>query len=283
MKITKIIFSLIVPCLLVFAFCSCKTPEYNLGEKDNYRLGQSLLDAISRGENLTAKRLIKRGAPLNFRDKKDDWTPLIYAIYYDNNDIADYLIKAGANVNCKDNLNRTPLMFCAMNGDMTTMQLLIENDADLNATDNSGRTALTYATIYTEYHAAEYLAKLGYIPKDKPGNPGKGNKKPFIATDAKPAAANAVTDAKPGTPSDGKQQPVPVTAVPQPAPAVKAEAVAKPVTQPETKQQPKPVAAVAQPAPAVKAEAVTKANAPQAAAVPATIPASAPAADAKQQ
>ena len=248
MKITKIILSLIVPCLLVFAFCSCKTPEYNLGEKDNYRLGEALLDAISRNENLTAKRLIKRGAPLNFRDKKDDWTPLIYAIYYDNNDIADYIIKAGANVNCKDNLNRTPLMFAAMNGDMTTLQLLIENDADLNATDNSGRTALTYATIYTEYHAAEYLAKLGYIPKDKPGNPGKGNKKPFIATDAKPAT---VTDAKSGTPSD-KQQPVPVTAVVQPAPSVKAEADAK-------------------------------ANAPQAAAVPAAVPASTPAADAKQQ
>ena len=217
MKITKVILSLIVPCLLVFVFCSCKTQEYNLGEKDNYRLGEALLDAISRGENLTAKRLIKRGAPLNFRDKKDDWTPLIYAIYYDNNDVAEYLIKAGANVNCKDNLNRTPLMFCAMNGDLTTLQLLIEYDADLNATDNAGRTALTYATIYSEYHAAEYLAQIGYIPKDKPGNPGKGSKKPFITTDAKPIPAAGTEAASKGIPpKDEAKQPEqkPAAAVP---------------------------------------------------------------------
>ena len=217
MKITKVILSLIVPCLLVFVFCSCKTQEYNLGEKDNYRLGEALLDAISRGENLTAKRLIKRGAPLNFRDKKDDWTPLIYAIYYDNNDVAEYLIKAGANVNCKDNLNRTPLMVCAMNGDLTTLQLLIEYDADLNATDNAGRTALTYATIYSEYHAAEYLAQIGYIPKDKPGNPGKGSKKPFITTDAKPIPAAGTEAASKGIPpKDEAKQPEqkPAAAVP---------------------------------------------------------------------
>ena len=268
MKITKIILSLIVPSLLVFVLCSCKTQQYNLGEKDNYRLGEALLDAISRNENLTAKRLIKRGAPLNFRDKKDDWTPLIYAIYYDNNDVADYLIKAGANVNCKDNLNRTPLMFAAMNGDMTTLQLLIENDADLNATDNAGRTALTYATIYTEYHAAEYLAKIGYIPKDKPGNPGKGSKKPFITTDAKP-----VPDASATSP---EQKPVTATT----APATDVKAAPAPAT--AVKAAPAPATAV-KAAPAPAASAVVTVNPPLPEQKPATATATTPASETKPQ
>ena len=180
MKLMKKVVTLIVPCLMVFIFSSCKTPEYNLGDKDTYRLGEALLDAIARDEHLTAKRLIKRGAPLNYRDRKDNWTPLIYAIYYENGDIAEYLIKAGADVNCKDNLNRTALMFAAMSGDLTVLQMLIEKGADFNALDNTGKNSLTYATVYSQYHAAEYLAQIGYIPKDKPGNAGKGNKKPFL-------------------------------------------------------------------------------------------------------
>ena len=88
----------------------------------------------------------------------------------------------------------------------------------MKATDNVGRTALTYATIYSEYHAAEYLAKIGYIPKDKPGNPGKGSKKPFIATDAKPVPpANAEAASKENTPKTDAKVPEqkPAAAVPE--------------------------------------------------------------------
>ncbi len=148
---------------------SCSTPpppdtEFNLSSDDPYRQGQNLVEAIAHGANSAAYRLMERGAPLNYQDKKDLWTPLIYAIYHRNWRMAKVLIRAGANVNLADSANRTPLMWAALRNSGVTATILVEHGANTNAVDISGRTALQYAIIYTNYTLAAYLAEAGRKP-----------------------------------------------------------------------------------------------------------------------
>jgi ankyrin repeat protein len=164
----KILSSIICTAIIVL-LSSCSTPPppdtiFNLSSDDPYRQGQNLVEAIAHGSNSAAYRLMERGAPLNYQDKKDEWTPLIYAIYHYNWRMAKVLIRAGANVNLADSANRTPLMWAALRNSGITATILVEHGADINAVDISGRTALQYAIIYTNYTLAAYLADAGRKP-----------------------------------------------------------------------------------------------------------------------
>ena len=155
----KLLFLVTLSTAIIIFLSSCSTPpppdtEFNLGSDDPYRQGQNLVEAIAHGANSAAYRLMERGAPLNYQDKKDEWTPLIYAIYHHNWRMAKVLIRAGANVNLADSANRTPLMWAALRNSGVTATLLVEHGANINAVDISGRTALQYAIIYTNYTLA---------------------------------------------------------------------------------------------------------------------------------
>lgn len=165
----KILFSASISAAFIIFSSSCSTPPppdmvFNLGSDDPYRQGQNLVEAIAHGANSAAYRLMERGAPLNYQDKKDKWTPLIYAIYHSNWRMAKVLIRAGANVNLADSANRTPLMWAALRNSGVTATILVEHGADVNAVDINGRTALQYAIIYTNYTLAAYLAEAGRRP-----------------------------------------------------------------------------------------------------------------------
>ncbi|MFA6715725.1 MAG: ankyrin repeat domain-containing protein [Victivallales bacterium] len=165
----KQLLSILSLTIIAILLSSCGTPppegtKFNYGSDDPYRQGQNLVDAIAHGSYSAAYRLMEAGAPLNYQDKKDEWTPLIYAIYYERWSIGRVLIRAGANVNLPDSVNRTPLMWAAMRNAGTTTKLLVEYGADINAVDLSGRTALQYAIIYDNNSIAAFLAEAGRLP-----------------------------------------------------------------------------------------------------------------------
>lgn len=164
------IIALIASALICVVMASCSKPEgiaYNFGTEDKYRTGEALLSAIAKNEDSTVMEMIKKGAPLNYRDQKDEWTPLVYAIYYENWDIAEYLVKAGVNVNLTDNANRTALMWCAMRGNLSLLKELIKHGADINAIDIAGRTALQYAIAYDNGNVTLYLTEISKIPRQE--------------------------------------------------------------------------------------------------------------------
>lgn len=111
--------------------------------------------------------LIKAGADVN---AKDDYpfgcTALMYVINNDQKDIAELLIKVGADVNAKTHDGWTALMMAAGCDGKDVAELLIKAGADMNAKTHDGWTALmetasNYYDIKNKKNIAELLIKAG--------------------------------------------------------------------------------------------------------------------------
>ncbi len=60
-------------------------------------------------------------------------------------EVAEPLVKAGANIEAKDNLLQTPLERAIREGSMAYVKLLMEAGADINAKDYYGKSMLKIA------------------------------------------------------------------------------------------------------------------------------------------
>ena len=91
------------------------------------------------------KLLLESGAEINIADV-DGRTSLSYAAGYCNKvEIAEMLLKSKAEVDHRDRLGWTPLMFAARNQRADNTSLLLDWGADVNAQDKTGLSALAWA------------------------------------------------------------------------------------------------------------------------------------------
>ena len=111
-------------------------------------------EAIRNGASVYARYPMwdyKLGYPSTEQFGKQLFTPLLMAAKYNrNDDVLEVLIRHGADVNARDNLGYTALMYAAAytveNGIFEPVaEPLIRAGADVNARDNEGQTALTKA------------------------------------------------------------------------------------------------------------------------------------------
>jgi len=140
------------------------------GNEDKGRL---LNRAVQEGNLELVNQLISQGADVNWKNPRMlNQTPLHMAGFSTNvrmndptlvfenenedNDfivkceIADILIKRGADVNARDNTGRTPLHFACQSGNINLVNMLIENGALVNERDNRGRTPLHFAALSSD-------------------------------------------------------------------------------------------------------------------------------------
>lgn len=95
--------------------------------------GETLLSlAASNGNIEIIDTLLDAGADINKPNKNDSsYTPLTLSLNGKIN-VLKHLIKKGANIECKDAINRTPIFHAAIHGNYEAANVLIESGAKLN-------------------------------------------------------------------------------------------------------------------------------------------------------
>lgn len=103
------------------------------------------MSAAQAGQTTTAQALLDAGADVN---EKDDigWTALMFAARNGYNATVQTFIDAGADVNVKDENGNTALMAASGYGDIATVKALLGAGAIVNTENNNGQTALMWAT-----------------------------------------------------------------------------------------------------------------------------------------
>lgn len=153
---------------------------------------QFIKEIIRKNNFNKLNKLLNNGVDINVQNK-DGNTPLIISLIYyyyhsylntplrnighcilsaftskyyylediSQNDIIDYLVNNGANVNIKNNKNKTALMYASTYDNFNIVNYLLKHGADPNIKDNYGYTALTYASIYSDKTICKCLIDNG--------------------------------------------------------------------------------------------------------------------------
>jgi ankyrin repeat protein len=115
-----------------------------------------------RGDVSAVETLLERGADVNAA-RGDGMTALHWAAEHGNADLADMLVRAGANLNAVTRIGAyTPLHVAARAGGSEVVRLLAEAGADLEArAANSGATALHLASAAGDVASIRFLVAEG--------------------------------------------------------------------------------------------------------------------------
>ena len=107
-----------------------------------------------------AKALLNAGADVNLPSRESmKVTPLASAAAAKQTEIARLLIAHGANVNARAASGHIPLHEAAANGNIELVKLLIESGADINARTDDGKTPLDFAIEYKRPEVVDLLEK----------------------------------------------------------------------------------------------------------------------------
>ena len=131
---------------------------------DSPRSGDDVCSAVRRGDIESVKGLLAKGAHPNVGDSEFGVSPLSWAALLGHDEIAEFLIQKGADVNAKNRDGGTALHGAAFLGHADTAKLLIREGANVNATNDKGETSLY--VLAADWGITEYIAGLLKIKVD---------------------------------------------------------------------------------------------------------------------
>jgi ankyrin repeat protein len=120
----------------------------------------ALIAAIKSGNRAAALKLLGEKANVHVTDANGA-TPLHYAVYQEDADLVERLLKAGAKPSVANAFNSTPLAEAAAVGNAAIIRLLVGAGADPNSSNPEGQTALMAVARTGHVEAARALLDAG--------------------------------------------------------------------------------------------------------------------------
>ena len=129
-----------------------KTRQISSNYDAVFRLNEALACRANSGTVAAVEELVRLGADVNNTARPFKCTPLHEAATGGNVEVAEFLIKQGANVNAKNTEGTTPLNNKVGSGGdrmVEMVELLVKHGADVNSVGNNGYSVLDQAVMYS--------------------------------------------------------------------------------------------------------------------------------------
>ena len=114
-------------------------------------------DAARANDVALVNELLKQGAELEWRDPRGGRTALAIACRNGSDEAAEALCAHGAELDARDDSQRTPLMLAAWEGHTKICEMLLALGADPSLKSKQGKTALDCAREYNKPECAALL------------------------------------------------------------------------------------------------------------------------------
>lgn len=133
MKTQRILMILVLISIPIFIGC-CKPLDITVLQI------RPLHGAVISGDLQKIRSEISKGAWLDLKNESG-WTALHYAVVKNNPEIINLIIKAGADINLREEKRgQTPLHFAALTGKKEAVEILLKNKANPEIKDVNGKT-----------------------------------------------------------------------------------------------------------------------------------------------